>query len=112
MSATIQDIINQEALKLRFEGTDLFCGAGGVTEGIHRARHKRKKIAFVKSCVNHDPIAIQTHSKNHKYVHHFTEDITSQDARELFKPANSLLNKTFLHASLECTNFSKAKAYI
>lgn len=95
--------------RLHFEGIDLFCGAGGVTEGIHRARHGRRKIAKVRACVNHDPLAIESHAANHKDIHHFIEDITKQNPRDLPRLTRGRLCRTFLHASLECTNHSKAK---
>jgi DNA (cytosine-5)-methyltransferase 1 len=50
---------------------DLFCGAGGTTTGFEMTGG----IAKVIACVNHDPIAIQSHWQNHKHVVHFEEDI-------------------------------------
>lgn len=87
---------------------DLFCGAGGVTTGASRAGAK------VIACVNHDPKAIQSHEMNHPDVLHFTEDIRTLDIAPLcslvnrvrIEDPNAVIN---LWASLECTNFSKAK---
>lgn len=90
---------------------DLFCGAGGTSTGIHLANKNNKVLA----CVNHDANAIKSHFENHPEAHHFTEDIRDfsvvlklkklvDDIRE--KEPNAFIN---IWASLECTNFSKAK---
>lgn len=93
---------------------DLFCGAGGTSTGVERARLNGEKCAKVIACVNHDPNAIASHAANHPNALHFTEDIRTLDLRDLTahttaeRKANpdALL---VLWASLECTNFSKAK---
>lgn len=93
---------------------DLFCGAGGETTGIETARLDGHKCAKVIACVNHDENAIKSHAANHKDALHYTEDIRTLNLgglKELSKAVrlhhpNSYL---LLHASLECTNFSKAK---
>ena len=93
---------------------DLFCGAGGTSTGVERARLGGKKCARVIACVNHDPNAIKSHAANHPRTKHFTEDIRTLDMaplqritdRERRKQPNA---KVVLWASLECTNFSKAK---
>lgn len=93
---------------------DLFCGAGGVTSGVHRAKYNGEHCAQVIACVNHDETAIASHAANHPDVLHYTEDIRTLDLTELI----DLVNRTrtadpsgtiCLWASLECTNFSKAK---
>lgn len=89
------------------EVIDLFCGAGGVTTGIEKARYKGMKCAKVIACINHDPIAIESHRANHKGVLHFTEDIKTFDVTRF--PAWSVDATKILWASLECTNFSNAK---
>lgn len=93
---------------------DLFCGAGGTTTGVEAARIGGKKCAKVVACVNHDAHAIASHAANHPEVLHFTEDIRTLDiaplashlakCRKIYPGA-----KVALWASLECTNFSKAK---
>lgn len=93
---------------------DLFCGAGGTTTGFAQAEIEGNKIAKVIACVNHDAKAIESHWKNHPDVVHFEEDIRTLDLtaltalvslqKELFPDAYLVL-----WASLECTNFSKAK---
>lgn len=90
---------------------DLFCGAGGTTTGFTMAENG---IAQVIACVNHDPKAIESHWKNHPEVKHFEEDIRTLDLTELGMCVKDALDsypdaKLVLWASLECTNFSKAK---
>lgn len=93
---------------------DLFCGAGGTTTGFVQAELEGAGIAKVIACVNHDHIAIKSHWTNHPEVKHYEEDIRTLDLNELKKLVrfnrlrypNAYL---ILWASLECTNFSKAK---
>jgi len=90
---------------------DLFCGAGGTTTGFAMARPGTAKVI---AAVNHDPKAIESHWKNHPEVHHFEEDIRTLDLTELCQVASFQRHlypsaKVVLWASLECTNFSKAK---
>lgn len=93
---------------------DLFCGAGGTTTGFVQAQLEGIGIANVIACVNHDALAIKSHWANHPDVKHFEEDIRSLDLTELIALVNRYRNKfpnakLILWASLECTNFSKAK---
>lgn len=62
---------------------DLFCGAGGTTTGVEKAKLKGRKIAKVIACVNHDPMAIASHKANHSEVLHFTEDVRTLNIDEL-----------------------------
>jgi len=93
---------------------DLFCGAGGVTTGVESANTGGRKYAKVIACVNHDPKAIESHAANHKDVLHFTEDIRTLELsgmKELVDAVrkNHPRSRVWLHASIECTNFSRAK---
>lgn len=93
---------------------DLFCGFGGTTRGFELAHLEGMGIAKVFACVNHDPKAIKSHWLNHTDVKHFEEDIRTLDLTELislrqFYRAKYPYAKLILWASLECTNFSKAK---
>lgn len=88
---------------------DLFCGAGGVTNGFVTSG-----VAKVIAAINHDHVAILSHQANHPDVKHFEEDITKLDLGELYLHVIAMRKKyptakLVLHASLECTNFSKAK---
>lgn len=93
---------------------DLFCGAGGTSTGVEHATINGEKCAKVIACVNHDANAIASHAANHPDALHFTEDIRTLDLKPLVKHTNRSrwMNpdaKVVLWASLECTNFSKAK---
>ncbi len=93
---------------------DLFCGAGGTSSGVEYARLDGRKCAEVVACVNHDANAIRSHKANHPHTLHFTEDIRTLElspmVRHLAKKRRQYPEaKVVLWASLECTNFSKAK---
>lgn len=93
---------------------DLFCGAGGTTTGFIQAELGGIKIVKVIACVNHDPKAIISHWRNHPDVKHFEEDIRTLNLTELIKLVEYYRKKypnakLIVWASLECTNFSKAK---
>lgn len=93
---------------------DLFCGAGGTSSGVEYATVNGRKCAKVIACVNHDENAIKSHAANHPKTLHFTEDIRTLELTPLVKHLQKMKRKhpkakTVLWASLECTNFSKAK---
>lgn len=119
----IQDDDNTQLLII-----DLFCGAGGVTQGFAEAVNQLgKKVCKIIACVNHDAKAIESHWANHPEVVHFNEDITRMygfryQGVHFFSPEMIRLKrlvdiyralhpkaKVILWASLECTNFSQAK---
>lgn len=98
----------------KFLIVDLFCGAGGTTTGFSMAERNGYKLAKIIACVNHDPKAIKSHWLNHPEVLHYEEDIRTLDLRDLVDTVQywQLVYpdaKLILWASLECTNFSKAK---
>lgn len=88
---------------------DLFSGAGGTTTGIHMAGQK------VVACVNHDINAIESHKANHPECIHFTEDVRDIKVVVALKKLVKQLRSDHtgcvicIWASLECTNYSKAK---
>ena len=93
---------------------DLFCGAGGLSEGVEEARLDGNKCAKVVCCVNHDKNAILSHDANIPDALHFIEGIRTLE----LSPISTIVERIrqlypnamiMLHASLECTNFSKAK---
>lgn len=101
-----------EDIKLLY--VDLFCGAGGTSTGVELAKLHGRKCAHVIACVNHDPNAILSHAANHPETVHFTEDIRTLAMEPLKKIVDDARSqhptaKVVLWASLECTNFSKAK---
>lgn len=111
----------------KFIVIDLFCGAGGTTTGMKMAVNKEGRLVYVAAAVNHDPIALVSHWRNSPEVEHFEEDITKLYGYDWsgvffrsseFVRLQRLINtyrafypkaKIILWASLECTNFSKAK---
>lgn len=93
---------------------DLFCGAGGTSTGVESARIDGKQCAKVIACVNHDANAIASHAANHPDALHFTEDIRTLELSPLIEHLAKCKAQypgaaVVLWASLECTNFSKAK---
>ena len=93
---------------------DLFCGAGGTSSGVEYARVDGRKCAEVVACVNHDKNAILSHQANHPHTLHFTEDIRTLELSPMVEHLRKMKARypkahVVLWASLECTNFSKAK---
>lgn len=93
---------------------DLFCGAGGTSTGVENARYADEQCAKVVACVNHDANAIASHTANHPDALHFTEDIRTLELSGLVAHVERMKMQypdayVVLWASLECTNFSKAK---
>ena len=90
---------------------DLFCGAGGTSEGVFLADCD----STVTACVNHDRKAIESHRANHPNAKHFIEDIRNPEVVFFLNLRVRALKKMYpnciitIWASLECTNFSKAK---
>jgi DNA (cytosine-5)-methyltransferase 1 len=93
---------------------DLFCGAGGTSTGVDTALYDGERCAKVIACVNHDANAIASHKANHPEALHYTEDIRTLELSPLVRHTEEERKKNpgsylVLWASLECTNFSKAK---
>lgn len=93
---------------------DLFCGAGGTSTGVGSAKINNEQCAKVIACVNHDKNAIASHAANHPGALHFTEDIRTLKLSPLVEHLAKCKAQypdaaVVLWASLECTNFSKAK---
>lgn len=76
--------------------TDLFCGAGGSSEGARTAGLE------IVMAANHWRTAIDVHQANHPDARHDCADISQADPRRY--PATDVLL-----ASPECTNHSQAK---
>jgi DNA (cytosine-5)-methyltransferase 1 len=79
---------------------DLFAGGGGASAGIEAAFGSHVNLA-----INHSPIAISVHKANHPNTVHFTTDIWEVDPVVACGGAPVL----YLHASPDCTHFSRAK---
>lgn len=79
---------------------DLFAGGGGMSEGMENAMGRSVDIA-----INHDPEAIAMHKVNHPHTEHYCEDVFEVQPLE----ATRGRPVAWLHASPDCTDFSKAK---
>lgn len=87
-----------------FEIADLFCGAGGTSEGAEQAL---RSLGFSPrlTAVNHWDIAVATHTANHPDARHFCASVDSLNPRDIFN--GRTLN--LLWASPECTHHSIAR---
>lgn len=84
----------------QFTAIDLFCGAGGVSQGMIQSDRVKILVA-----VNHSKEAIEAHKKSNPDVLHLTEDI--RDTERILP--NMPTKCGILWASTECTNYSNAK---
>ncbi|MHB1865606.1 MAG: DNA cytosine methyltransferase [Candidatus Saccharimonadales bacterium] len=86
------------------QAADLFCGAGGTSQGLLMAANDMG-AGLELVAVNHSNIAIETHSMNHAYAKHLCTGLDNVDPRQLV-PGGHL---HILCASPECTHHSKAR---
>lgn len=93
---------------------DLFCGAGGTSEGFEQAMYMGVKNAVIIAGINHDKKAIYSQSVNHPLAYYTDEDIRFAN----LEPIKRLVTKLRLlypqcpiivWGSAECTNHSNAK---
>jgi DNA (cytosine-5)-methyltransferase 1 len=83
---------------------DLLCGAGGSSTGCALAlRDLGLEMELV--CVNHWPVAIDTHTKNHPKARHYCQDISTVRPHRVV-PEGYL---DLLMASPSCTHHSVAR---
>ncbi|MGY3159071.1 DNA (cytosine-5)-methyltransferase 1 [Bradyrhizobium elkanii] len=83
---------------------DLLCGAGGSSTGCAQAL-AAMGLEMELVCVNHWPIAIETHSKNHPQARHYCQDIST--VRPHIAVPEGYLD--LLMASPSCTHHSVAR---
>jgi DNA (cytosine-5)-methyltransferase 1 len=83
---------------------DLFCGAGGATTGVYQAA-RQVGVALQMTAINHWPVAVETHSRNHPTATHLCMSVESVDPRTVV-PAGHL---HLLVAGPECTHHSNAR---
>ncbi|WP_316184698.1 DNA cytosine methyltransferase [Bradyrhizobium sp. SZCCHNRI1003] len=83
---------------------DLFCGAGGSSTGAARA-FAALGLEMELVCLNHWPVAIDTHTKNHPRARHYCQDIATVQPH-LIVPEGYL---DLLLASPSCTHHSVAR---
>ncbi len=83
---------------------DLFCGAGGTSTGLALAAgDMQRKVDLL--AVNHWPVAVETHQKNHPWARHLCESLDNVNPRKVVE--RERLN--LLVASPECTHHSNAR---
>lgn len=87
-----------------FEVGDLFCGAGGSSTGALRAITAMDADMDLVA-VNHWPVAIETHSRNHPNARHYVADVNHVDPEQVV-PGGKL---DLLLVSPECRFFSRAR---
>ena len=83
---------------------DLLCGAGGSSTGCERALRKLG-LEMELVCLNHWPVAIETHRRNHPQARHYVQDIATVRPH-LIVPEGYL---DLLMASPTCTHHSVAR---
>ncbi len=94
---------------------DLFCGFGGTTAGVGKAKNKKQKqFAVVILGINHDDIALACHKVHNDRTLHLREDIRSVMLDPISKMVAQIRKefpgiKIVLWTSAECTHHSKAK---
>ena len=79
---------------------DLFAGGGGASLGIERALGRSPDIA-----INHSPLAIACHARNHPKTTHLTANVWEVDPLD----ATDGRPVDLLWASPDCRHFSRAK---
>lgn len=83
---------------------DLFAGAGGMSTGCLLAAEARgERVELV--AMNHWPIAVETHTRNHPEARHFCAPVETLDPRVAI-PGGKL---DLLIAAPECTHHSTAR---
>lgn len=92
------------AKKKTIRAADLFCGAGGTSQGLLMAANQMKADLELIA-INHWNVAIDTHSINHPYAQHLCTGLDNVDPRKLV-PGGRL---NLLCGSPECTHHSVAR---
>lgn len=93
-----------EPVKRKMLVADLLCGAGGSSTGCQRALAELG-LEMELVCVNHWPVAIDTHQRNHPEARHYVQDIATVRPH-LLVPEGYL---DLLMASPTCTHHSVAR---
>ncbi len=86
------------------KAADLFCGAGGASNGLRRAC-VRRGVGLNLVAVNHWPLAIETHKANHPDALHICEPVENINPRQAV-PGGRL---DLLMAGPECVHHSIAR---
>lgn len=93
---------------MKITAADLFCGAGGATEGLIEALKDmgidvNTQVDLI--AINHWKAAIDTHKKNHPWARHYLNSVDQVDPRRAC-PSERL---KILVAGPECTNHARAR---
>lgn len=83
---------------------DLFCGAGGMSEGLGRACERLARPVQL-AAVNHWQRAVESHQANHPWAEHYCARVESLDPRKVV-PSGKL---DIVAAGVECTHHSRAR---
>ncbi len=81
---------------------DMFCGAGGSSQGVRRLSRKMGGGLELKLAMNHWKLAVETHNTNFPEADHDCADVSASDPRR-YQSTDILI------ASPECSNHSLAK---
>lgn len=95
------DVSRPAALDIAYPFLDLFCGAGGVTQGLTQAGFR------AAGSVELVPIASATHRRNFPHCQHFEGDIKDFDARR-WKSEAELGELPLIIGGPPCQGFSVA----
>lgn len=91
-------------MKRKMLVADLLCGAGGSSTGCKRALDAMG-LEMELVCLNHWPVAIDTHTRNHPEARHYIQDIATVRPH-IIVPEGYL---DLLMASPSCTHHSVAR---
>lgn len=78
---------------------DMFAGAGGASCGLEMAG------IHVHAAINHDPVAVSLHARNHPETEHHVQDVYTLSPQWVTRGRRVGL----LWMSPDCTHHSKAK---
>lgn len=82
---------------------DMFCGFGGLTQGIERAGF----TAIM--CANHDPEKVEIHEANHPHAEHWIADLVDPESSD-YHSASDLPPADMFSAGISCVNHTGANA--
>lgn len=89
---------------MKLYAADLFCGGGGTSTGLAQACEETGRDLDLVA-INHWPVAIETHKRNHPWARHLCERLEAVRPEDLV-PGGEL---DLLVASPECTHHSRAR---